>query len=57
VSTLGLFIIGAVVTLVVFSALAILIYGAILDGRDQRDQREQDDPVRAVETGQAVSRS
>lgn len=53
-STLGLFIVGAVVTLVVFSALAILVYGAILDGRDQR---EQDDPVRAVETGQAVSRS
>jgi len=38
VNTPGLFIVGAVVTLIVFAALAILIYGAVLDGRDQRDE-------------------
>ena len=33
-NTPGLFIVGAVVTLIVVSAVALLIYGAILDGRD-----------------------
>jgi len=41
VNTPGLFIVGAVVTLIVFAALAILIYGAVLDGRDQREQVDQ----------------
>ncbi len=51
-STLGLFIIGAIVTLVVFSALAILIVGAVLDGRAQR---EEDDRARPRETGAVAS--
>jgi uncharacterized membrane protein len=46
VNTPGLFVIGAIVTLVVLAAIAILIYGAVLDGRDQR---EQDDAVRPAE--------
>lgn len=35
-NTPGLFIIGAIVTLVVALALGLLVYGAILDGREQR---------------------
>ena len=40
-NTPGLFIVGAVVTLVVVAAIAILIYGAVLDGRDQREEGDQ----------------
>ena len=32
--TLGIFLIGAVVTAMVLGALALLFYGAVLDGRD-----------------------
>lgn len=35
-STPGIFVVGAIVTLVVVCAMALLIYGAILDGREQR---------------------
>ncbi len=35
-NTPGLFIIGAVITLIVASAIGLLLYGAILDGRDER---------------------
>lgn len=35
-NTPELFVIGGVVTLVVMVALALLIYGAILDGRENR---------------------
>lgn len=34
-NTPGLFIIGVVVMMVVGAALALLLYGAVLDGRDQ----------------------
>jgi hypothetical protein len=34
VSATGLFIIGVLVTLIVAAAMALLIYAAILDGRD-----------------------
>lgn len=37
-NTPGLFIMGAVVTLIVAGALALLVYGAILDGRDIREE-------------------
>jgi hypothetical protein len=37
-NTPGLFIIGAVVMIIVASAIAVLIYGAILDGRDIREE-------------------
>ena len=36
---LGIFIAGAVVTLVVAAALTLLIWGAILDGRKEARQR------------------
>ena len=47
-NTPGLFIVGAVVTLVVAAAIAVLIYGAILDGRDERraSQPEGGAPLR-----------
>jgi hypothetical protein len=34
VSAVGLFAVGLVVTLIVCAALGLLVYGAILDGRD-----------------------
>ena len=39
-SNLSLFIVGTLVTLLVAAAMALLIWGAILDGRDQRDFEE-----------------
>ncbi len=38
-SNIGLFAAGAVVTLLVFAALALLVWGAILDGRYNDEQR------------------
>jgi len=35
-SNLGLFIVGTLVTLLVTGAMALLIYGAVLDGRDEQ---------------------
>ena len=35
-NTPGLFVMGAVVTLIVAAAICLLIYGAVLDGRDER---------------------
>ncbi len=34
-SATGIFIVGLIVTLVVGAAVALLIYGAIMDGREQ----------------------
>jgi hypothetical protein len=36
----GIFIAGTLVTLVVTTALALLVWGAILDGRDEAERRE-----------------
>jgi hypothetical protein len=36
---LGIFLAGVAVTLVVTSALALLVWGAILDGREEARQR------------------
>jgi uncharacterized surface protein with fasciclin (FAS1) repeats len=47
VSTAGLFTIGVLVTLIVAAAMALLIYAAILDGRDAADRRAVDREVRA----------
>jgi uncharacterized surface protein with fasciclin (FAS1) repeats len=42
VSTAGLFTIGVLVTLIVAAAMALLIYAAILDGRDAAARRTAD---------------
>jgi hypothetical protein len=42
VSAIGLFIVGALVTLIVAAAMALLIYAAILDGRDAAARRAGD---------------
>jgi hypothetical protein len=36
----GIFIAGALVTIAVTSALALLVWGAILDGRDEAQRKE-----------------
>ena len=38
-SNIGLFAVGVVVTLLVLAALALLFWGAILDGRYENEQR------------------
>jgi hypothetical protein len=45
-SAAGLFAVGVVVTLIVGASMTLLILGAILDGREERDRkaREQDAP-------------
>ncbi len=37
---LGIFLAGVVVTLIVTAGLALLVWGAILDGREEARQRE-----------------
>ena len=44
-SAVGLFAIGVVVTLIVGAALGLLVYGAILDGRDAAE-RKADEALR-----------
>jgi hypothetical protein len=39
-STLGLFAVGFAVSVVVFTALALLVAGVVLDGRDERARKE-----------------
>lgn len=48
-SNIGLFAVGSVVTLLVMGALALLVWGAILDGRYDDEQRKASDdaPIRA----------
>lgn len=54
-NTPGLFIVGAVVTLIVVSAIALLVYGAILDGRDISDAAEAEaDAAPGAMTGAAA---
>ena len=38
-SNLGLFVVGTLVTLLVAASMALLIWGAILDGRDEAARR------------------
>jgi hypothetical protein len=44
-STVGLFALGVVVTLIVSGGLSLLVLGAILDGRDEA-QRKAEEAVR-----------
>ena len=41
-SNIGLFAVGTVVTLLVASSIALLVWGAILDGRDETERRDAD---------------
>jgi len=47
-SSLGLFAVGALVTLLVMASMALLCWGAVLDGRDEQarlaDEHEQPAP-------------
>ncbi len=38
-SNLGLFVVGTLVTLLVAASMALLIWGAVLDGRDENARR------------------
>jgi hypothetical protein len=49
-STPGLFVVGALVTLIVVAALALLIYAAVLDGRDDAARKAAPEPPRIPET-------
>ena len=55
-NTPGLFIVGAVVTLVVLAAVALLVYGALLDGRDI-EEAEEADAGRAPSSGGATAQA
>jgi hypothetical protein len=41
-SALALFAVGFAVSVVVFAALGLLILGAVLDGRDERDRKREE---------------
>jgi hypothetical protein len=41
-STLGLFAMGVLVTLIVGAGLSLLVYGAILDGRDEAQRKAEE---------------
>lgn len=49
-STPGLFVVGVLVTLIVAAALALLIYAAVLDGREDAARRAAPEPPRIPET-------
>ncbi len=53
-STLGLFAMGLLVTLIVGTALGLLVYGAILDGRDETQLKAE--RARQLEARQGVPR-
>ena len=57
-SNIGLFAVGVVVTLLVLAALALLFWGAILDGRYENEQRAaaEDASTRAAGSGTARNR-
>ena len=50
-SSLSLFVVGSLVTLLVTAAMALLVWGAILDGRDQRafEEAEKEPAGRGAE--------
>ena len=49
-STPGLFVVGVLVTLIVVAALALLIYAAVLDGREDAARGAAAEPPRIPET-------
>ena len=55
-SNLGLFVVGTLVTLLVMASMALLCWGAVLDGRDEQarllaEEREQpgDNSLRVID--------
>ncbi len=54
--TAGIFIIGAIVTVMVLGALALLFYGAVLDGREDDQPIPADGPSVVAEVGPLVPR-
>ncbi len=55
-SNVGLFVVGAGVTLIVFAALALLVWGAIMDGRYENEQRAAADASTQTRQDQALAR-
>jgi hypothetical protein len=49
-STPGLFVVGVLVTLIVVAALALLIYAAVLDGRDDAARKAAPELPRIPDT-------
>jgi hypothetical protein len=45
-STVGLFLVGTGVTLLVAAALGLLLWAAVLDGRDEQAFRRESAPIR-----------
>ena len=57
-SNIGLFAVGVVVTLLVVAALALLFWGAILDGRYENEQRAAaEDAATGARQGSAIARN
>lgn len=52
-NTLGLFVVGAFVTMIVLSAIGMLVYAAVMDGRHVRDEHERAED-RALREAQAA---
>ncbi len=46
-SNIGLFVVGGFVTLLVVAAMALLVWGAILDGRYENERRAADEEAAA----------
>lgn len=53
-SNLSLFVVGALVTLLVTAAMALLVWGAILDGRDQRAYEDAEREKAKLEEGRRL---
>ncbi len=53
-SNVGLFAVGAVVTLLVVAALALLVWGAVLDGRYENEQRAAAEDARPARQDPAL---
>ena len=52
-SNVGLFIVGTLVTLLVASSIAILVWGAVLDGRDEAERHVPDPSLQPLAEQQA----
>ena len=53
-SNIGLFAVGAVVTLLVVAALALLVWGAVLDGRYENEQQAAAEDARRARQDPAL---
>ncbi len=54
-SNLGIFLVGTLVTLIVLSALGLLVWGAIMDGRYNDEHRVADEAARGDRPGRPVN--